>query len=592
MSSLPANLFKLAQSFVVLELFGLVLGTPGSDAFVVGFPDKNDLLLGRQGSDVLLAVDPGSDNPGQGEIDTLVGDLDLFDVFPLPGIGPQEQTPRSWQDRFILGDWQQPYYVGSGSDDYALILDFEPDLDIIQLHGTPQDYELVETLNRTELFWQQENAEPDLIASLPGVSGLSLNDQSFRFENTPPSGPVLEEIEQLGTAGVDFSVGIDTNNSGEVYLTGTSADSFWVAKYDSNGNQQWLKQAPSTGNLATDNLGNIYLGGGLGDATVAKYDSDGNQLWEQQFGTFTLDNSFNLDVDDSGNVYLTGYTLGDLGGMNAGELAVGPFPLFSTDPWIVKYDSDGNQQWLTQFGSADFDEAFAITTDSNSNVYTSGWTFGDLGGTNAGLYDVWVAKHDTDGNQQWRTQFGSADYDWAWDAATDNQDNVYITGWTLGDLGGASAGSYDGWVAKYDSDGNQQWIEQFGTAGDDIARTIDVDDLGNFYLTGYTDSDFGGTNTGSYDTWVAKYDSDGNQQWRTQFGTSEIDNPFDLSVNNADEVFVTGFTEGSLGGTNAGSYDAWLAKLSSVDGSLLNFSQSSETESLLPDTGLPSAMLS
>ncbi len=579
-SSLPVDLFELVQG-VFIELFGLIPGTPASDATVVGRPNKNDTLLTRQGNDTLLAVDPSAANPGQGEIDTLAGDKDIipvfFDIF-LPEILLTDSTlseERTWQDRFILGDERQPYYIGSGERDYASILDFNPEQDIIQLHGTSEDYQLIESSGDTAIYWQR-GSERDLVASLSEVSGLSLTEDYFQFATAPPpQEPVFEGIEQLGTAGVDISRGVATDNADGVYLTGTSANSSWVAKYDSNGEQQWLEQSPSTGGIDTDNFGNVYVGGGYGDVAVAKYDGEGNQLWIRSLGTLTLDNSFNLDVDDSGNVYLTGYTLGDLGGPNAGEfLKVGLFPvpfLPSADAWIVKYDSEGNQQWLTQFGSGNFDEVFAIATDSEGNAYTSGWTLGDLGDTNAGLYDIWVAKHDSDGNQQWLTQFGTSDYDWSWDAATDSEDNVYITGWTLGDLGGANAGSYDGWVAKYDSDGNQQWLKQFGTVGDDAALSIDFDELGNFYLTGYTDADFGGSNAGSYDTWVAKYDSDGNQQWKQQFGTSEIDNPLEIAVNSTGQVFVTGFTEGSLGATNAGSYDAWLAELSSADGDLLSF---------------------
>ena len=584
-SSLPADLIELALGYIGLELLGIIAGTPGSDAFIVGRPEKNDILITRQGSDVLLAVDPSAANPGQGEIDILAGDLDLFEVIPLPGIEPLEET-RFWADRFILGDERQPYYVGSGLGDFASIVDFNPELDTIQLHGTPEDYHLIESSGGTAIYWQQEG-ESDLVASLSEVSGLSLNEDYFQFANDiSPEETVLEEIEQLGTAGIDFSVGVATDNSDGVYLTGRSADSTWVTKYDSNGNQQWLEQSPSTGDIDTDNFGNVYVGGGQGDVTITKYDSEGNQQWTQSLGTITLDNSFKLDVDDSGNVYLTGYTLGNLGGPNANEFTAGRIPIPSTDAWIVKYDSEGNQQWLKQFGSGDYDETFAIATDSKGSVYTSGWTFGDLGGTNAGGYDVWVAKHDSDGSQQWLKQLGTSDYDWSWDAATDSEDNVYITGWTLGDLGGSNAGSYDGWVAKYDSDGNQQWKQQFGTAGDDVARSIDFDDFGNFYLTGYTDADFGGSNAGSYDTWVAKYDSDGNQQWKQQFGTSEIDNPLEIAVNSTGQVFVTGFTEGSLGAISSGSYDAWLAELSSADGSLLDFSQNDTEASLLSNSSL------
>ena len=599
-----ANQIRLFGSSASLER-GLILGTPGSEAFVLGRPNRNDQLITRMGSDTLLAVDPGAANPGQGEIDTLVGDLDLFEATtPIPqiildpllvqaGLPPSEE--RSWQDRFILGDERQPYYLGSGEGDYASILDFDPQEDTIQLYGTPEDYQLTESSGDTAIYWQGEG-EPELVALLSEVSGLSLTEDYFQFvTDPPPQEPVFEEIEQLGTTSADRSFAVATDNADGVYLTGRSADSSWLAKYDSNGEQQWLEQPPSSADVDTDNFGNVYVGGGFPTAmadmmadtegvTLAKYDSEGNQQWIQSLeAPTTFVTSLDLAVDDFGNIYQTGYTDDNLGGLNAGDLFVGPIPTTSTDNFIVKYDSEGNQQWLKQFGSENFDEAFAIATDSDGNVYTSGWTLGDFGGTNAGLYDVWVAKHDSDGNQQWLTQFGTEDYDWSWEAATDSEDNVYVTGWTLGDLDGTNAGSYDAWVAKYDSDGNQQWLKQFGTVGDDAALSIDFDDSDNFYLTGYTDADFGGSNAGSYDAWVAKYDSDGNQQWKQQFGTSEIDNPFDVAVNSTGQVFVNGFTEGSLGGTNAGSYDAWLAELSPVDGEVLTFSGSGETTSLPSD---------
>ena len=77
-------------------------------------------------------------------------------------------------------------------------------------------------------------------------------------------------------------------------------------------------------------------------------------------------------------------------------------------------------------------------------------------------------------------------------------------------------------------------------------------------------------NAGDYDSWVAKYDNNGNQIWIEQFGTPELDNAYEVSVSGSD-VFVTGVTEGSLGSTNAGSYDAWIASFSAVDGSLQDF---------------------
>ncbi|MDJ0596990.1 MAG: SBBP repeat-containing protein [Pleurocapsa sp. MO_226.B13] len=566
-------------------------GSPGSDAFQFGGTGF-DLVIGREGDDVLLAVDPEQELPGQEETDILSGG--------------------SERDRFILGDRNNPYYDDgddntTGDDSVAIIVDFNPNEDVIQLHGSPEDYTLVdfaelgEGETGTAIFLKGETND-ELIGSLITASGLSLDADYFRFLDGSSVPPEQPEFEQPGTSGIDlaFSIGNSNDSSGSILFTGYtsgalggldrgSLDAF-LAKYDNAGSQQWTRQigTPSIDNgygVDTDAEGNVYwvartngrLAGpnaGIGnDVVLSKYNSQGILQWSRQFGSFTLDNPFvDPRVDSAGDVVLAGYTLGDLGGPNPGSVII-PTP----DAWIAKYDSDGNQLWIEQFGSSDADETFGLDIDSENNIYTTGWTLGNLGGSNSGSYDIWLAKYDTDGNQQWIQQFGTNDFDWSWDVAVDPNDNIYTTGWTLGDLGGSSSGSYDIWVAKYDTDGNQQWIRQFGTGGDDAALGIDVDDSGNYYLTGYTDGDISGSgNAGSYDAWVAKYDSDGNQLWIEQFGTAELDNAFEVSFSD-DLVYVTGTTEGSLGSTNAGSFDAWVGKFSAADGTLLDFDSPNNT---------------
>jgi len=371
-----------------------------------------------------------------------------------------------------------------------------------------------------------------------------------------------------------------------------SRDAF-VTKYDSDGNQVWSRQFGSSSfdtaySVATDKADNVYLAGytegDLGgpkqaaqaDAWVAKYDSNGNQVWLRQFGTDIINGANRLVVDDAGNLYATGTTVkGDQGGTIPAK----------DDYWVTKYDTNGNQQWFTEYGSTvsnlssnlglNFSESYGIALDHNNNVYTTGWTLGDLGGTNAGLYDVWIGKQNNDGNQAWTKQFGSRDYEWSWGVDTDSKNNVYATGWTLGNLGGVSTGSYDAWLTKYDTNGNQQWIKQFGTtgntSGDTEATSLKIDSHDNIFLTGFTNGNLAGTKTGSVDAWVAEYDTNGNQQWIKQFGTPGTNYAYSITVDNAEHVYVTGVTDGSLGGTNSGSFDGWVAKLDAASGTLENF---------------------
>ena len=592
--------------------------TPSSEPTNVLAEGKSEIIWGRHGNDSLVGFVPGTEQPGQRQIDLFLGDLIDEELAEFYGLVAEdlERTPRDWKDRFILGDWQQPYYVNDppltfGLNQFAIIADFSSSQDLIQLHGTPQDYQLVGSSLGMALFWQQETI-PDLVALLPGVSGLSLDDPSFQFQgDTPPPGPVLGEAQQIGTTGIDLVFGSTVDSEGNVYVGGGTSGSLtgpnlgsgdaWLAKLDSNGNQLWSEQFGTAGvetALALANDGsNIYIVGdtsgdlantnqGGRDIYLTKFDSDGNQQWIQQFGSASFDQSFRVTTDSRGDIYMIGYSLGDLGGTNnnTGQNffktteAKQSTTVQTTDSFVAKFDSDGNQQWIQKLGNVELDDSYGIATDKDGNVFVGGVTTGNFEGENAGMYDGWLVKLDNDGQLEWVEQFGSPDYEFLWDLDTDSEGNVYATGWTLGDLGGENAGSYDAWVTKYDSDGNQLWIEQFGTEGDDGIGSfygsggIEVDSNDNIFLTGYTESDLGGPNAGSYDAWAAKYDSNGNQLWLQQFGTPDYDVGNNVIADNTGSIYVTGLTEGSLGDLNAGSVDGWVAKLDAESGTLQDFS--------------------
>ncbi|MDJ0897242.1 MAG: SBBP repeat-containing protein [Xenococcus sp. MO_188.B8] len=620
------NVVRLRKELVDPVLTFVKFLTPNSEPNYFA-DEESEIIWGRDGNDSLLGFDPGTNNRDQTQIDIFLGDSEdlvaaAFGTANLPGIiaGVNEvffgtdtnivelvsrefndrliAGARDWQDRYILGDWQQPYYVsdsGASLRQFASIADFSPSKDIIQLHGTPEDYQLVEAFNATAIFWQQESGS-DLIAFLPLVSGLNLEDEYFKFTGySPPPGPFIESVQQIGTAGIDFVFNSTTDPEGNVYIgggtsgnlegTATGIRDAWITKFDSHGNQLWSQQFGTTDTenswaLANDGS-NVYVAGnttgdlvgsnlGGEDVYLSKFDSDGNQLWTRQFGSSTFDQSFAVVTDSQGNIYQSGYTIGNVGGPNKNEEDIQP----STDPWLTKFDSDGNQLWTRQFGTISNDDTYGLATDKDDNIIMGGWTFKDLAGENAGFYDPWITKFDGDGNQLWTRQFGTIDYDFLWDLDTDSHGNIYATGWTLGDLGGVNAGSYDPWIAKYDSNGNQMWLKQFGTSSDDgsFLGGIEIDSNDHIFLTGYTDGNLGGDNAGSYDAWVAKYDTKGNQLWLEQFGTSDYEYAGSVSSDNNGSLYVTGVTEGSLGDLNAGSYDSWVAKLDIESGHLQDFS--------------------
>ncbi len=230
------------------------------------------------------------------------------------------------------------------------------------------------------------------------------------------------------------------------------------------------------------------------------------------------------------------------------------------DAWLARYDNLGNQTWIRQLGTSGKDQAFAVAPDGLGGVYVGGGTYGSLGGPNAGDSDAWLARFDSAGNQTWIRQIGTSAYDVVAAAAPDGTGGVYVSGLTSGSLGGPNAGGRDVWLARFDSAGNQTWSRQIGTSGDDIVQGAAPDGSGGVFVSGWSNGSLGGPIAGLDDAWLARYDNAGNQTWIRQFGTIYGDWVKASAPDGSGGVYVGGYTGGSLGGPNSGSADAWFAR--------------------------------
>lgn len=592
--------------------------TPASDLAFASFADYQ-LVFGRAGDDLLYPYDHSLNSATQApvHIDMFFGDSEVIkllllqDFLGILGGNP----PALGRDTFVLGDWSKSYYSDSGYNDFGFIFDFNPRQDVVQLRGSAQDYQTINIpFIGTAIFEREAGSTSiftdDLVGIIFANYDLQPTDAVFKYAGTaPPAGPADAKIQQIGTIGLDAGFAIATDFAGNVLTVGTTNGALagpnlgsydiWVNKYDSDGTQLWSKQFGSSKldvafEITTDKFGNFYLVGGtqggldgpLGEgssgpiaqgAWIAKYDSNGNEVWLQQFGQEFVDGASDVVVDDDGNVYVSGLRV-----QEDPRPDDNPFKVIDVedDFWVTKYDSNGTQQWFTVVGAplnspALFDEAYGLTLGQDGDVFVTGWTYGDYSGQGQlNFYDGFLARFDgAAGTVEKVTQFGTPTFDFAWDVKADSQGNLYSIGWTKGNLGGTNAGEDDIWLAKFDPNGTQQWIQQFGTSGADgfYLGGIDIDANDNIFLTGYTNGSLEGTNAGSFDTWVARYDTMGNQIWLQQFGTSGTDYSTDLTVDDSGNLYVTGFTEGSLGGVNSGAIDAWVAKLD-LNGTLQDFS--------------------
>ena len=330
--------------------------------------------------------------------------------------------------------------------------------------------------------------------------------------------------------------------------------------------------------IAIAQSGNIYITGytngdlddqsnqGTSDIFIMKYDKDGNKLWTKLLGTIETDIGRDIAIDSSENIYITGYTNGNLDKKNNAGLA---------DAFVAKYDKDGNKLWVKLSGTSEEDEAYGITVDKSGNAFITGYTNGNLDQqTNNGKYDIFVTKFDSDGNKLWTQLSGTSMTDKGFDIIVDSNGNFYVTGQSsgYGTLDGeVKFGNSDIFVIKYGSDSQKLWTRVLGTANIEEGQAIDVDTNGNIYVTGKTDGKLDKQEkTGGlycYNTFIAKYDKDGNKQWTKLTGNYTTNNSQPSAYSNDivcdanGNIFITGYTEGSLDSqSNAGKDDIFIMK--------------------------------
>jgi hypothetical protein len=276
------------------------------------------------------------------------------------------------------------------------------------------------------------------------------------------------------------------------------------------------------------------------------------QGWTRQPGTSASDSySGHIDLDATGNCYVSGTSRGDFAGTGS-QLGGG-------DAIVVKYDTNGIEQWRRQMGTAEHDSGAGMALDSAGNAYLGGRTYGVMGGPNQGASDAFVMKLDPNGNTVWTAQTGTSYHDSVAGVGLDAAGNSYIGGFGLPPTSGLDQNLF---MAKVDPNGQVLWRNDYGPAGQDHGTAMVVDAAGNSYLAGRTAGDYGATALGSGDAFVAKYDTNGNEVWVAQFGSDRDDRAYGVALGPNGEVYAVGESIGVMGpGGQDGQWSAFLTKL-------------------------------
>lgn len=426
-----------------------------------------------------------------------------------------------------------------------------------------------------------ENSDPAM-ASASGPRARWVH-QLGTAANTGANATATDQANNIVVVGITAG---RLPGSPDAWLGGSDV---FIAKYNRGGAKLWNRQFGTSAEdvalgVATDGAGNIFVSGstnstlpgspvanaGSYDAFLAKFDSAGNQLWLRQLGSTGYDAAFAIALDSSGSAYIAGPAGGALSG------SLDSFAGGTTDSFLAKYDTAGNRIWVHLLGTTHDDYATGVSVDGTGNPFVSGSTDGQLPGSaeaNVGNRDAFVARYNSSGTIQWVHQLGSNMYDTGAALATDSAGNSYVTGITDGRIVGsptANAGGFDVYVARYNANGQRAWVQQFGSASDEHGSGVAVDRAGNVYVSGDTNGTLPGSqeaNAGGSDAYVAKFDSHGSRQWTHQIGSAGIDLSTAVATDKTGLVYSVGSTNGTLPGSvelNSGFNDAFIWRLDTV----------------------------
>ncbi|KAF5414572.1 MAG: hypothetical protein C5S48_08330 [Candidatus Methanogaster sp.] len=272
--------------------------------------------------------------------------------------------------------------------------------------------------------------------------------------------------------------------------------------------------------------------------------------WNMTFGGTGDDVAYSVQQTSDGGFILAGYT----NSYGAG----------SSDFWLVKTDSSGNEQWNMTFGAADSDIARSVQQTSDGGYIIAGCT--DYSA--AGMYDARLVRMNSNRDLLWDMTLGETGWDTAESVQETSDGGVIFAGYTSS----YGAGYYDAWLVKIDSNGNKQWDQTFGGTDWDTAESVHETSDGGFVLAGYTKS-YG---AGDLDFWLIKTYSNGSKQWDKTFGETDDDYAHSVQQTSDGGYILAGVTEPrsdtpaplseSMGPCGAGGSDIWLVKTDSEGG--------------------------
>ncbi|MEI6682816.1 MAG: FISUMP domain-containing protein [Bacteroidota bacterium] len=374
----------------------------------------------------------------------------------------------------------------------------------------------------------------------------------------------------------------------------SSTEAINCIKIDKDGNLVIVGETPSPDNMATAGSFQSTLGGDA-DAFLAKFTPDGARLWATYYGGSDKDRGVGCAVNALGDIFITGetYSTSQIATPGTYQTTLGGF----SDGFAARFFPDGTRSWGTYYGGSESERNCGCTLDKDGNLYTVGQSYSGNNISTPGAYqvgnngngDAYLAKFHPDGKLAWGTYYGGNLADLALGVCADTLGNIIMTGNTKshGDIASPGAhqetyggtgtnGGGDGFIIRFNTDGQRQWGTYYGGAEGDDATACVCTNSGMIYVTGDTGSDDNISTPGSYqptryfgtDAFFVKFTMAGTRIWGTYYGGDIEDHGMACDYDPRGNVFVSGYTASSFNIStpnayqvyNNGYWDVFLAK--------------------------------
>lgn len=414
------------------------------------------------------------------------------------------------------------------------------------------------------------------------------------------SGIVADVTGNAYVTGITHSVDFPTtlgayntvyNGSGDVFVSKLSPDgsTLLFSTYIGGSNEEGFGLWGTS--ISLDNFRNIFVAGstysddfpttgsaydknfnGIIDVFVLKLNSTGTTLLFSTFlGGDKSDYNYGIEVDNGGDVYITGSTESSNFPVSPGTFDPS-YNLGTGDVYVSKLSADGSSLlYSTYLGGTDIDIGRGIAVDGIGNIYVTGETQSPEFPTTSGAFltyhrggtDMFISKFNPSGSSLlYSTFLGGSGDDYGYGLALDIPGNAYVTGETnsasdfsatLGAFDNSFNGVADAFIAKFNPDGSSLLFATYlGGTDYDYGDSIALDTMGNPYITGMTRSGDFPTGPGAFDpvyndmddVFVSKISADGSTLlYSTYIGGTFNETGTSIFVDSIGDAYVTGITD-------------------------------------------------